>query len=99
MESVAECERARHPLGTRPCSHNPRRGNIFHVAFSLSVKETEGVETIVRSTCLPTAAKQSKRHTVSGRCEAAQGCQPQKKAPTGIIHYEINTIEMDHEIR
>ena len=98
-ESVAECGRTRNPLGTRRCPHNPRRGKIFHAAFSLSIKETEGVETIVRSSCLPTAAKQRKPHTVSGRCDPAQGCYPQRRAPTGIIRREINTNEMDHKAR
>ena len=66
-------------------------------AFSLSINETEGVEIIVRSSILPTAAKQRKPHTVSGRCDPAQGCYPQRRAPTGIIRREINTNEMDHK--
>ena len=64
--------RTRIPQGTRRCPHNARRGKMFHVrssAFSLSIKKTEGVETIVPSSCLPTAAKQRKRPTVSGRCD------------------------------
>ena len=73
------------------------RGEIFHASLSLSIKDTVGVETIVRSSCLPTAAKQCKRHTFSGHCEAAQGCRPQRRAPTGIIRREINTNEKDHK--
>ena len=87
-ESVAECGRL--------FPHNPHRSKICHAAFSRSIEETEGVKTIVRSSWHPTSAKQSKRHTVSGRCEVIQGCRPQRRDPTGIVRREINTNEMDH---
>ena len=75
--------------------------NFMHrvSAFSLGITQIEGIETIVRSSCLPTAAKQRKPHTVSGRCHPAQGCRRQRRAPTGIIRREVNTNEMDHEAR
>ena len=99
IESVAECGRTRNPLGTRRWAHNTRRGKIFHDDFSLSIKETDGVDTIVRNSCLPIAAKQRKRHTVLRRCEAAQGCRPRGRAHSGICRREKNTYEVDHEAR
>ena len=71
-----------------PTQPTPARYFMHHVSpFSLRVKETEGVETIVRSSYLPTAAKTQTLHGL-GSLRPCPGTQPQRMAPTGIVRPE-----------